>query len=132
MIVNFYDRQHLDNPLNGSSFGSGDSLISFMQTLTNRRPFFCDIIGDNEYKILVGLGEPWSCVQYSRADGDLPYLMALHNKDGDDGDDLEFLIGGTATPVPYRFRLSKSELEEIVQYFVETGEYAPNVSWEEI
>src|ERR1700761_2600778 len=132
MIVRFYDRQDLENPLNGSSFESGESLIATLDTLTNRQPFFCELIGERGFNMLIGLGGVWSCVQHSPMDGDPPYLMALRRDDGEDGGDLEFLIENTATPVPYRFRLSREELNEVARHFVETGKPAPLVRWEEI
>jgi len=132
MIVRFFDRQHPDNPLNGRSFEDFDSLITILNPTKHEHPFFCELIGQNDYKILIGVGDPWSCSQYSREDGNPPYLMALHSEVNEDGNDLEFLIGYTLTPVPYRFRLSRSQLEEIVRYFIETGKCAPNFRWEEI
>lgn len=132
MIISFEDRENLDNTLNGSSFENPESLIKFLHSLSLEHPFFCELVGENGYNLLLGLGNVWSCIQYSRADGDPPYLMALHDENSEDGSDLEFLIGGTTTPVPYRFRLSWRQLEEIVRYFSETGKYSPAVRWEEI
>jgi hypothetical protein len=125
-------RQDLENPLNGCSFDNAKSLIEQLQALADRPPFFCELEGHNGYTLLVGLGRSWSCVQYSRTDGQPPYWMALSPDHGASGDDLCFLIGGTATPIRSHYRLSFDTVEEMVSHFVETGERGPLLEWEEI
>jgi hypothetical protein len=132
MIVIFHDLQDAENPLNGLPFENGVSLVAALTSLTHRPPFFCELVGSTGIKILIGLSASWSCVQHSPADGTPPYLMALHGRDGDQGDDLAFLIDDTATPVPSRFGIAKDVLDEIVQDFIETGEPSSTARWEEI
>ena len=46
MVVSFYDLQDLENPLNGSSFESSESLIAMLDVLTSQPPFFCELAGE--------------------------------------------------------------------------------------
>jgi hypothetical protein len=132
MIVRFYDRQDPTNHLNGSAFEDADLLTSALHDMQKRPPFFCELDGENKYKLMIGLGNRWSCVQYSKKNGEPPYLMALAVSAKHDGDDLQFLINNTATPVPFRFGLSQNTLWQIVRVFCEAGERSGNVQWEEI
>jgi hypothetical protein len=132
MIVTFYDRQDPADRLNSSTFDDGDLLVGALHDRQNRRPFFCELDGENGYKLMIGLGNPWSCVQFSKANGELPYLMALGEDAGRDGPNLEYLINDTATPVPFRFALATETLWKIVRFFLETGGRSQSVHWEEI
>ncbi len=132
MIVKFYDIQDTNNPFNGKSFESCDPLIDRLRDFQRREPFFCELVGQNGYKLLIGLGNPWSCVQYSKVGGELPYLMAIANGTKLPGDDLEFLAGNTITPVRFRYALSSDTLWRVIRHFFETGEPSRDVRWEEI
>jgi hypothetical protein len=132
MIVRFYDRQDPTNHLNATAFEDADLLISALHDMQKRQPFFCELYGESQHRLMVGLGNRWSCVQYSKEDGEPPYLMALAEGAMRDGDDLQFLINNTATPVPFRFGLSQNTFWQIVRVFCEAGERSGSVQWEEI
>ncbi|HLW90519.1 MAG TPA: Imm1 family immunity protein [Roseiarcus sp.] len=132
MIVKFHAMQDPLNQLNAKRFENCDLLIDALRRLQNREPFFCELDGQNGFKLLIGLGNPWSCVQYSKIDGEPPYLMAMAEGEKLRGDDLEFLIGNTVTPVLFRYALSQDTLRRIIRSFFETGEPSRDVRWEEI
>jgi len=103
-----------------------------LEGLRTRDPFFCELVGENGYNLLIGLGGDIGCAQYSRGDGDVPYLMAVTNGVPDTTAHTEFLIGNTPTPVRGRCCLPFDVVRQIVAYFIETGCCDPGVPWEEI
>ena len=66
--------------------------------------------------------------------GDLPYLLTLasdHNGPADE-DYVEFLFGGTLTPIPSRNCIPFELLKQVAVEFLNTGNRSQVVSWEEI
>src|SRR5690242_6593816 len=53
MKVEFYDRQDVHNPLNGQVVSDASALPGLLDKLQNRSPFFCELLGQNGYKILL-------------------------------------------------------------------------------
>lgn len=80
-------------------------MFEILETLRNTEPFFFELVGDNDYKLLVGLGNTIGCVQYSRSDGDTPYLLAVAPGEQDAEDYVEFLTANTLTPISKRYRM---------------------------
>jgi hypothetical protein len=130
--VEFFDRQNGQNPLNGCVFTQTTDLLALLNQLQQRDPFFCEFLGQNDHKILLGIGGTVGCVQYSGKNGDPPYLMAVSADPDSLTERREFLIGDTLTPVASRYCLSFDTVREIAAYFQMTGERSPIVSWEEI
>ena len=131
MVVRFYDRQEEDNSLNGEDISKLGSLSEFLSKLQEKPAFFCELIGQSN-KLLVGLGRVRSCAQFSGIAGEPPYLMAVGSAGDLDGDELEFLINDTATPVPFRYSLLNQEIINVIDSFVDSEKRSPLVSWEEI
>ncbi len=131
MIVHFFDRQSGENPLNGSRSDSAEAVLRIVDAHHDRPAFFAELVGANGFNLLVGLGGPVGCAQYSPASGAPPYLVAL-NRAGAAERASEFLIGGTATPVPSRHCIPVAAVREVVRHFVENGGPSPHVDWEEI
>lgn len=132
MKAEFFDRQDEANPLNGTDVTSGVELLRIIDRLGNRSPFFCELVCENGYKLLVGIGRSVGCAQYSSSDGKPPYLMATSKSEFNTDDCVEFLMDHTLTPVPRHYCVSMESVRQIAQYFVETGSRSPSVSWEEI
>ena len=107
-------------------------LAALLESFSNRTPFGCELVADNGHKVVFGAGGGIGFVQHSPSDGDPPFRMAIAKKNHCERDYVEFLVGGTATPIAQRYCLSASEVEEIVACFVETGELALGFAWEEI
>jgi hypothetical protein len=131
MIVEFADKQDRDNPLNGSKIADDTRLSELLESLRNRKPFFLELSGDHGYKILIGLGGSMGCVQFSRTDGDPPYLMAI-GTGTNSAQHFEFLAGNTSSSVPPRFILPFETVKEIAVTFQKTGARSRAVFWEEI
>lgn len=133
MNVEFHDREDQDNPRNGESFSSVEELLAFMDELRSKPPFFCELIGSDAHNLMVGISSDVGCVQYSASDGTLPYLMAVNpTPEASNGDYVEFLTGGTFTPVERRYCVPFDTVREIVAEFVRNGRCNTSVQWEEI
>jgi Immunity protein Imm1 len=133
MKVIFQDLEDRDNPRNGETFASVSQVVDLLDELRcSRPPFMCELIGDNGFTLTVGLGGEIGCVQHAPSDGTPPYLMAVDStKVEPNAGDMEFVVGGTATPIDRRYCLPFQSVNQIVAYFTETGDRSPAVSWEE-
>jgi len=132
MIVTFFDRQDSMNPLNGRKIDDRVALLALLDSLKGRPPFFIELVGTQGYKLLLGLAETVGCAQYNASDGSPPYLMAVVPRKESLSGHIEFLIGGTPTPVSSRYCLQLGVIREVAAHFLETGVRSPDVSWEEI
>ena len=132
MNVEFFDRQDSQNPHNGLIIDEKSRLLELLYQLQSRSPFFCEFLGQNDHKILLGIGGPRGCVQYSRLDGQPPYLMAVSEDVQPLDEYFDFLISDTASPVPSRYCPPFDTVKNIAADFLMTGERSPAVSWEHI
>jgi Immunity protein Imm1 len=131
MRAQFFDRQDVTNPLNGKVLSDSATMRNVIQGSQQRIPFLAELIGENDRKLLLGLGSSDGCVQFGASDDSPPYWMALGSNPEEEGEQ-DFLIGDTATPIPRRFCLPMSTIAEIAAAFLDSGERAPDVAWEEI
>ena len=106
MKAQLFDTQDHASLRNGRVLESPQQLRAALEEMQSpsRAPFFMELVGDNGRQLLLGLGGADGCVQFSSADGAPPYLMAVGQYDGGDGP-MEFMMGGTATPVSRRYSL---------------------------
>jgi hypothetical protein len=131
MSVTFFDREDDANYLNGTIIRDRNRLFQILEDLRSREPFVCELVGDNGYCLHVGVGE-YGNVQHSRLDGDPPYLMAVNrSSEGEVDEYIEFLLGGTGTPISKRYCMPFDSVLEIVGYFFETGRIHPAFAWDE-
>src|SRR5215470_17783591 len=105
MIVKFHDYQDQTSSLNGLAVTSDDLLLRVLDGLRAREPFFAELLGENGYQLLIGIGGTVGCAQFSRSDGEPPYLVAVAPDPVPDHKQIEFLCGNTPTPVPLRYIL---------------------------
>jgi hypothetical protein len=127
----FFDGEERTNPLNGSIIQDRGRLLQILNGLRNRQSFICELRGENGFLLHIGIGE-LGHAQYSRSDGKPPYLMAVAPLPASEGEDTEFLLGGTPTPISNRYCMPFEFVREIAAYFLETGGAHPGFSWEEI
>jgi hypothetical protein len=132
MIVKFYDRQDLQNAVNGTDFADSKQVMALIESLRERPRFFCELLGESGYNLLVGIGGEVGCTQYSREDGSPPYWMAMSSATTTKEGYVDFLMADTATPVPLRYCLPFDAVKDIIVYFQDTGLRSPDVNWEEI
>lgn len=130
MKVKFFDIEDETNRLNGTDVRDVKLLLQIFNDLRGREPFFCELVGDNDHELLVGIGAV-GCAQFGRSGVRPPYFMAVAPGSHDPGE-TEFLAGGTPTPVSNRYCMPFSSICEIVAHFLETGHVHPSFAWEEI
>lgn len=131
MNATFQDMEQLANPMNGASLTNSTQLATFFHSLVGREPFMFELHGENGFMLTVGLAADCGTVQYSSSEGLPPYLMA-RSDETDEDEFVEFLAGGTPTPIPKRFCLPLDHVQKIVQDFLTHGETSNAVEWEEI
>jgi Immunity protein Imm1 len=132
MVVKFFDRQDKHNPLNGSEIATSAALLKAIDEWRNRRPFFCELLGNNGYKLLIGIDSELGCVQYSSSDGDPPYLVATTEQETENDTEIEFFIDDTSTPILRRYCIPFDLMKRVVASFIDTGLRDPTVHWKEI
>jgi hypothetical protein len=136
MIATFQDIEDDSNPLTGTVLRSADDVHllfdSIMKGLTTRRPYSFELRDDGGRMLTIGIAPDAGCVQFSSSNGALPYLMAVSNNVTDEGGFIEFLAGGTPTPMPKCHCLPVELVEKIVVDFVLQGKRSGNVHWVEI
>jgi hypothetical protein len=131
MIVTFFDRENRANRLNGTVIRDKSRLLAILQILQNRSPFNCELVSDNGFSLVIGVGKE-GFAQYSRDDGTPPFMMAVdRGKDSASGF-VEFIIGGTLSRIPTYYCVPFSLVSEIAGYFVETARMYPAIAWEEL
>jgi hypothetical protein len=132
MKVTYFDRQDAANPMNGTTIVEADELAKIFGAINGtRKPYLAELVGDNGFKLLVGIAAEMGCVQFSARDGSPPYLMAIGSNPDESGH-VDFLMGGTATPIPKRYCLPTQRVRQIAASFLQIGERARCVEWEEI
>jgi hypothetical protein len=131
MIVTLYDRDDKTNPLHGTAIRDNSRLFQILRSMRNRSPFICELVGENGYFLYVGIGKV-GFVHYLALDGRPPHLIALSPKSEPEHSEIEFMMGGTPTPISTRYCLPFDDVLQIAGYFRETGRTYPGVSWEEV
>jgi len=91
-----------------------------------------ELCGSNGLRLLIGLANERAVVQFSSADGEPPYLMALDKNGAAEDGFIEFLVNDTPTPIPRRFCLPVETVRMIAIEFVSDGTQSSLVNWEEI
>jgi hypothetical protein len=132
MKVKFCDMDDASNPLNGSTIRDSRRLLQILRGMQGREPFFCELEGENGYRLDVGLAATFGCAQYSHSEGDPPYLMAVDSDAKPEDGYKEFFCQNMHTSVPARHCLPLDVTMQIAAFFLETGKPSPAVSWEEI
>lgn len=133
MRVTLLDTQDASSPYNGVQVENAAGLQDVLESLQHREPFILELEGVNGIRLIAGIGGPVGCIQFSTADGEPPYLVAVGKVSGPSVQKggAEFLCGGTLTPVPDARCLPFSVLKSVASYFAETGGRSPEVDWEE-
>ena len=132
MFAQFFDREDTSNAHNGKIVHDEHELRRILDATPNRPKFFIELIGDNGFKLLVGVGGEVGCVQFSPSDGNTPYFMAVSADERPETGYEEFLIGGEASQVPRRYCIPRTLASEITTHFLRTGTRKSDVTWEEI
>lgn len=111
---------------------SANDLREVLVGAADRDPFLFELWTDAGELLTVGLSSDWMCMQHSSRSGDPPYLMALNEAPAEAPEMLEFLCGGTPTPIEGKFLLPRARAELLIEEFFETRRRPHSVRWEEI
>lgn len=130
MNARFCDHEDPANPMNGYSFMAKE-VVQLLRSLQGREPFMCSLEADAG-TLLVGVSENIGCVQFTSPDGQPPYMMATVNDHEDGNQSMDFLSGGTPSPIPERYCLPWPLVERIVAHFLDQGAVPSDFRWEEI
>jgi hypothetical protein len=130
MSAIFSDHEDLTNPFNGRRINSTEA-ISLLRSLQGREPFICSL--DSEFgSLLVGIGRELGCVQFTPGGGGPPYLVASTGSTECSEEYVDFLSGGTPSPIPRRNCLAWAAVERIVTHFLDQGGVPSDIIWEEV
>jgi hypothetical protein len=132
MKVTFQDQQEPASVATGRVLSTPADVAQLFDALRGRPPFMFELIGENGDSLTIGYSDSVGAVQHAASDGRPPYRMAVNEESLDDEAAVEFLAGGTPTPIPGRFCLPIQRVSAIAQEFVATGERSAVVTWEEI
>lgn len=136
MTAIFKDIEDDSNPLSGSVLRTAEDVHmlfdSILKGLKRRKPFSFELHDDRGLMLTIGIGPNVGCVQFSSASGAPPYLIAVSGNESDDGEFVEFLAGGTPTPIPKSQCLPVDQVETIATDFVLQGKRSGSVEWTEI
>lgn len=132
MKVEYKNQQDHFDPMNGAVFSDGAKLGQLLDARRHQPPIGARLSADNGYELVIGIGGKFAFVQYSRSDGDPPYLLAMSADPPMKSGGVEFFVGNTPTPVTARHIIRFAELRQIALHFLETGERIDRVAWEEL
>ncbi len=126
----FLDTQDKANPNNGLPVESGSALSRIISDLRTREPFFFQLEVAGGPTLLVGLGPKVGCAQHTDERGISMMAVAPGFKCGTGF--VEFAIAGTPTPVPARYCMRPTLIEQIAAWFIQTGDRSPDFTWETV
>lgn len=112
--------------------GTPAEVAQLFESVKGRPPFMFELIGENGDSLTIGYSDSAGAVRHAASAGRPPFLMAVNEDSLDDEAVVEFLAGGTPTPIPGRFCLPIQRVSAIAQEFIATGERPGDVTWEEI
>ncbi len=126
----FVDMENRSNPANGTVLLDAESTGNLFDALDRNLPLICELKAENGYKLTIGLGTEIGFAQYSKTDGDPPYLVAV--ADGIVDRNHVFFIDGTETEISREHCLAYAVVREIAMFFTETGMRSDCAVWVEI
>ena len=129
MKVRYVNRQDKSDPMNDTDIADENQLRALLDQRRHRAPFIADLAADNGYELVIGIGVEYGCAQYSRLDGEPPYLMAISSQPQVMSGVIDFSTNETPTPCAARYIISFDELKEVAVHFLRTGERSDAVSW---
>lgn len=131
MSAKFFDLQDTNNPDNGAILKDGSSAKALLMKNSSREPFTCELVYDEKWQLIIGLGPTLCCAEHSATDGGSRYLVAYLESERTQTGEVEFMLSHAPTEILRRRCFPLDVLLDVAAYFVETGERSPNVFWED-
>lgn len=122
MKIRYDNGQDKSDSMNGVDIVDADELAKLLDERRSRAPFIADLIADNGFELMIGIGRDVGCAQYSRTDGEPPYLMAVSPQRQMKSGYVDFLVNNTPTPFAARYILTFEQVKAVSLHFLATGE----------
>jgi len=110
---------------------SEEQLKTLMAGLSEGEPGIVEFESSENDRLQLGIGGPFVCAQFTTNECLSRYLCAKA-KTVRATKDVEFLCGGTPTPIAPELCLSFEVAFKIADYFIRTGNRDPSVDWVEV
>jgi hypothetical protein len=107
------------------------SLRDRLNEVAQQEPRIIDMVSPTGNRLQLGLGSAFGCAQLIRENNMPPYLCAIAERSIAKGD-VEFLLGGTPTPVPPERCLPVEQAMRIAEYFFTNDAADPTTRWVEV
>lgn len=131
MRAKFFDHQDTENEKNERDVVDAGEALALLRSLRSRQPSFCSL-ESRSWTLLIGVAEEMGCVQLSAPDRQPPYLMAFNSSNVNADGYVEFMSGGTPTPISVRYCIPWELVEEIVKELLTHDRQPAGIVWEEI
>ena len=105
-----------------------EHLRTLLIPLSEQEPGFVELESATSNLLQLGIGGRFACAQLTTCD-DKPQYLSAQPRIVRATTDVEFLCGGTLTPIPPELCLSFQEAVKISEYFFETGNPDPDFEW---
>ena len=109
---------------------SSEQLRTLLSPLSKREPGFVELESPTSGLLQLGIGK-FACAQLTTRD-DKPRYLAAKARTIRATSDVEFMCGGTPTPIAPELCLSPEEVISIAEHFFRTGDRDPSFEWVEI
>jgi hypothetical protein len=109
---------------------SVEQLRSLLASLSSKESGFVELESSKKDRLQLGVGGKFACAQFT-THNDKPRYLSAKPQTVHATSDIEFLCGGTPTPIPPEMILLFDEAVRIAEYFFLTGERDPNIEWME-
>jgi Immunity protein Imm1 len=113
--------------------GSLQELDALLDRLTAEAeadlPFTVALARGDGSTLSIGLGRPYSVLDYVHGSHDPPYFIS--RGDGEGRDPIAFVFGGEMTEFPPWSAIPVDDARKALRVFFETGELSPEIDWVE-
>lgn len=110
---------------------SSDQLESLLGSLSKSEPGIVNLESSTKDLLQLGIGGQFASAQFTTHDAKPRYLCAKA-KTIRTANEVEFLCGGTPTPISPQLCISFEEAVSIADYFLKSGDRHPDFEWVEV
>ena len=118
MIIYFCNYQDHEDANNWRAISAVDELGELLDRMRDGKPVIAHLSGPGDFRVEFGIGGDFGCIQISRMDDKPPYLVAVSHHPCMKRGYVEFLCGGTPTPIGASNILSYGEMREVLIDFM--------------
>jgi hypothetical protein len=118
----------------GGTIRSREELTAALTDLSQGDPRIFEVVSRSGAALQFGLGGPYACAQFSEPIPDMVEARSAwlaRTKLPSTPGEIEFMLGGTPTPVAPEYCLSFQEILTILEHFHETAKRHPEFQWDQ-